>query len=58
MCLTFHIRVVHLFGMLKTKHLHEISMFTFTKVFSHAYLILAQIRCAQNRYTAVEADLK
>ena len=55
MCLTFHIGVVHFFGMLKKeKHLHEISMFTFTKIFSQGLPNLgAQIRSAQNRYTAV-----
>ena len=34
-------------------------MFTFThKKFSRLTILGAQIRCAQNRYTAVQTDLK
>ena len=60
MFLTCHIRVVHFFGMLKKeKHLHEISMFTFTKFFLPGLPYLgAQIRCAQSCYTDVRTDLK
>ena len=44
----------------KEKFLHEISMFTFTKkVFSPGLPDLgAQIRCAHNRYPAVQTGLK
>ena len=54
-----HIRV-HVFCMLKKeKDLHEVSMFTFTKIFFPVLLNLgAQIRCAWNRCTAVQTDLK
>ena len=54
-----HIRV-HVFCMLKKeKDLHEVSMFTFTKFFFPVLLNLgAQIRCAWNRCTAVQTDLK
>ena len=43
MCLMFHIRIVHFFGMLKKekKHLHEMSMFTFRNFSPQAYLIWA-----------------
>ena len=39
----------------KDKYLHKISMFTFTIFFSSLEI---QIRCAQNRYTAVQTELK
>ena len=44
MCLTFHIRVGHFFGMPKKKSIYDLretSMFTFTIFFPQAYLIWA-----------------
>ena len=46
----------------KEMYLHKISMFTFTKNLFPGLLNLpnlgAPIRCAQNRYTTVQAGLK
>ena len=43
----------------KEKYLHEISIFTLIKKFFPGLPNLgAQIRCAQNWYTAVQTDLK
>ena len=56
MCLTFHIRVVHCFGMLKKKSITQICLQGF---FSSGLPNLgSQITCAQNWYTAVQIDLK
>ena len=52
MCLAFHIRVEHFFGVLKKKkYLHKISIY-FHIFFSQVYLIWAP-----NWYTAVQTDL-
>ena len=59
MCLTFHVRVCTLlWNTKKGKYLHEISMFAFT-IFTPCLPNLGdQIRCAQNRYAAVQTDIK
>ena len=58
MCLTFHIRVAPFFGMPKRIRIYR-KYLCFTKKFFPGSLNLgAKIRCAWNRYTAVQTDLK
>ena len=54
MCLKFHIRAVHFFGMWKKKSIFTKYLFTFPGLPN----LGAKIRCAQNRYTAVQTDPK
>ena len=60
MCLTFHIRVVHFFGMLKKKSIYiNIYVYFHKKCFFLGLSNLtAQIGSAQNWYNAVQMDLK
>ena len=60
MCLKFHIRVVHFFGMLKKKSICMQYLFLLSQkaFFPGLPNLGAQIRCAHNRYTAVQTDLK
>ena len=57
MCSNFHVRGLHLFSMLKKKSKY-LCVFS-QNIFSPGLPNLgAQIRCAQNRYTAAQIDLK
>ena len=57
MCLTFHIRVVHFFCVLKKKSIYAKYLCTFKKIFLLGLPNLsAPIRCTQKRYT-VQTDL-
>ena len=60
MCLSFHIRVLHFFGIFKKKSIYTKHLcFLSQNFFSQAYLILgAQTIYAQNRYNAIQTDLK
>ena len=58
MCLTFHVRVVHFFGMLKKISFTRKYLLTFTNFSLGLPNMGAQIRCVQNRYIAVQTDLK
>ena len=55
----FHIRVVPFFGMLKKKvFTQNICLLSQKKFILGLPYLGAQIRCAQNRYTAVQTALK
>ena len=58
MCLTFHIRVVHFICMLKYKSIYTkyLCLFSQKKIFPGLRNLGAQIRCVQNRYTAVQTE--
>ena len=56
MCLPFHTKVVHFFGMPKKKSMKHLLTFTKTFFLGLPYLG-AQIKYAQNWYTAVQVDL-
>ena len=60
LCLTFHIRVVHFFGILKSKvFTRNIYVYFHKKRFFLGLPNLgAQISCAQNHYTADQIELK
>ena len=52
MCLSFHVKVVHLFGMLKKKSIHAKYLCLLPQEIFYPGLpnLGSQIRCAQNRY--------
>ena len=60
MCLTLHIRVLHFCGILKKKSIYTkcLCLLSRNKFFPGLPNFRAQIRCAQNWYTAVQMDLK
>ena len=55
MCLTFHVRVAHLFGMLKKESIFMKYLFS---QFFFSPNLGGQIRCAQNQYTTVQTNIK
>ena len=59
MCLTFDIRVEHFFGMLEKKSIYTKYLCLLSQISAPGLPDLgAQIRHAQNQYTAVQTDLK
>ena len=59
MCLTFHIRVVHFFGMLKKKSIYMKYLLLLSQKFPPGLPDLGiLIRCVQDWYTALRTDLK
>ena len=54
----FHLVIVHFFGMLKKKGIYTKYLCLLSKKTPGLLNLGAQIRCAQNQYTAVKAGLK
>ena len=60
MCVTFHLGVVHFFGMPKKESIYMKYLCLLSENFFFPGLpnLGTQIICAQNQYTAVQTDLK
>ena len=58
MCLMFHVRVVHFLGILKKKIAQNICLLSQNYFFTGSINLGAQMRCTQNRYAAVQTDLR